>query len=453
MTPLIWARDALMPEGWRERVAVAIGSDGRIASVTADAHPGGAQVDVLLPAPANLHGHAFQRAMAARAERRGCAGRDNFWSWRESMYALADRITPPQLEAVAAMAQMEMLESGFGASVEFQYLHHGPGGLPYASPAEMSERILAAAEISGIGLALLPVLYAQGGCDGRPAAGAQLRFASSLDGYARCLDDLGKSLRGASEGSVLGVAPHSLRAVPPAWIGEAAALLPGAPVHLHVAEQAGEVEEVLAVHGERPLKFLLDRFPVADNWCMVHCTRSEKDELARLQQTGATLGLCPETEANLGDGVFDAAGHLASGGRIGVGTDSNIRISLAGELRLLEYGQRLRDRTRARLAPDGMSVGRSLFEACVEGGAKASGRAPGGIRPGSFADLLSLAGNSEWIASCRGDMLLDALVFGSGERAIDQVWSAGRLRVQDGRHVHRRQIVDAYRATMRQLWE
>ncbi len=430
----ILAARALLPTGWADGVRVTV-AGGRIVSVETGV-PGGQ--GALVPAPANLHSHTFQRAMAGLTEHR-TGGRDSFWTWRELMYRFLDRLTPDDVEAIAAQAFVEMAEAGFAACAEFHYLHHAPGGAAYASPAEMAQRIVAAAEAVGLGLTLLPVLYQRGGCDGRALSGGQLRFGCDEGRFAA----LWHGVRLTAPDAILGVAPHSLRAVTPQGLAFAADLAPAAPIHLHIAEQQAEVDEVLAATGARPVEWLLANAAVDARWCAVHATRMTAEETARLAATGAVAGLCPITEANLGDGIFDAPAWRRAGGRFGVGSDSNVLISLAEELRTLEYGQRLRDRARAVIAEDDRSTGRVLVQGAAEGGAQAAGRAAGRIAPGLWADLVRLD------TDLAGDSALDAFVFARG--TVADVWSAGRPVVTGGRHPARAAVAARFRATIAAL--
>ena len=447
----IWAEHALTAAGWQHGVRLAIGGDGRIDSVTPDSAPEGRSVGLLLPAPANLHSHAFQRAMAGLTESRGPGGQDSFWTWRRLMFRFLDQLTPGDVEAIAAFAQMEMLEAGYAAVGEFHYLHHAPDGSAYDDPAEMSARIAAAAAETGIGLTLLPVLYQQGGCDGRALAPGQRRFGTDADGFARLHAAAGRALAGLGPDTRLGVAPHSLRAVTPDGLAAAVALAGDGPIHMHLAEQAAEVAEVQAAHGQRPVEWLLENAAPGPAWCLVHCTQMQPHETTALAETGAVAGLCPMTEASLGDGIFDGARWLEAGGRLGIGSDSNIRISLTEELRLLEYSQRLRDRARAVLASTEQSTGRRVYAAAVAGGAKALGRDAGRIAPGALADLVALdAGNPDF-AGRSGDRLLDSWIFAGDDRAVTDVWSAGRHVVTGGRHPAHVAITRRYVETLNRL--
>jgi formimidoylglutamate deiminase len=446
----IWAETALTADGWQGGVAVAV-EDGRIARVTAGAAPTGTRVGCLVPAPANLHSHAFQRAMAGLTERRGPDARDSFWTWRQLMFRFLDALTPEDVEAIAAFVQMEMLEAGYAAVAEFHYLHHQPGGAPYARLAELSERIVAAAAETGIGLTLLPVLYRWGGCDRRALGPGQVRFGNDPERFATLHDEARAALSALPADACLGVAPHSLRAVDPWALVDCVKLAGGGPVHMHLAEQVAEVDEVQAARGHRPVEWLLGNVAVGPEWCLIHCTQMEPHETERLAATGAVAGLCPITESNLGDGTFDGVRWLGAGGRFGVGSDSNVRISLSEELRTLEYSQRLRDRSRAALAEPGRSTGRRLYEDAVLGGARATGRGAARIEAGAWADLVALDEDAVALVGREGDTTLDTWIFAGDDGLVSDVWSAGRHVVSGGRHRRREGIVRRYADTIRRL--
>ena len=441
---ILHAETALLPDGWARDVRLRI-EDGRIAEVTTGV-PGPGH-GVILPAPVNLHSHMFQRAMAGMTEGR-TAGQDSFWTWRTLMYRFLDRLTPEDVQAIAAQAMVEMAESGFAAVCEFHYLHHPVGGGTYADPAEMSGRIAAAAAETGLGLTHLPVIYEQGGVDGRALSGGQLRFGSSSDTYAAVLDGAGRALAGLPD-AVLGVAPHSLRAVSRATLDRVADMTTG-PIHIHIAEQLAEVAEVQAAWGARPVDWALANLALDARWCMIHATQMTPAETTALARTGAVAGLCPITEANLGDGIFDAPGWLASGGAFGVGTDSNVRVSLAEELRLLEYSQRLQHKARAVMA-DNRSTGRLLWDGATKGGAQAAGRRAGRIAVGEWADLLALDTGDVRLEGLHGDAVLDAFVFAGRDGLVTDLWSAGRHIVRAGQHSARDSVADRFRATLRRL--
>jgi len=440
----IRARRALTAAGWRDNVAVRL-EEGRIAEILEADGP--ADADVLLPAPGNLHSHAFQRAMAGLTET--ATGGDDFWSWRALMYRFLEALDPDDIEILAAGVQMEMLEAGYASVGEFHYLHHPPGGGTYANPAETGARIAAAAARTGIGLTLLPVLYMRGGLDGRPLEGGQLRFGSTPEVFERILERSREALAPLGPDARLGLAPHSLRAVDDGAIAMLAAR--EGPKHIHAAEQTAEVEAVRAHTGAPPLAHLARLVALGPDWTVIHATHGTAGELAALAAAGTTVGLCPITEANLGDGVFDAPAFLGAGGRFGVGSDSNVRIALAEELRTLDYGQRLALRVRNPLAPEARSSGRLLLEGAARGAAVALGGEAGDIAPGRLADLVALDGSAIALDGLSGDRLLDAFVFAGDDGAVRDVWSAGRHLVKEGRHVARDALEPPFRAALTRL--
>ncbi|MTI00166.1 formimidoylglutamate deiminase [Roseibium sp. RKSG952] len=449
----IFADQALLPDGWAENVAVRFAQDGLITEVQPGARsaPSQIRVSTLLPAPVNLHSHAFQRAMAGMSERKGTEQTDSFWTWRQIMFRFLDMLTPEDVEAIAAFVQMEMLEAGYAAVGEFHYLHHQHGGAPYDNLAEMSERICAAADQTGIGLTHLPVLYTYGGCDKRALAAGQVRFGNDFNRFHKLRDGAARAMRHLPSDTVLGVAPHSLRAVDEDGLRQAVALAGDKPLHMHLAEQVAEVEEVEAARGMRPVEWLLDQHRVGSNWCLIHCTQMTPEETGALARTRAVAGLCPITESSLGDGIFDGVRYLGAGGRFGIGSDSNIRISLSEELRTLEYSQRLRDKVRASVATAEKSTGRVLFDAAVRGGAQAAGRRSGKMEAGCFADLVTLDPTAIDLDGLRGDAILDAYIFAGDDRMVQDVWAAGRHVVAGGYHVKRDAIRARYRSTMAAL--
>ena len=443
----LWFRSLLLPDGWADGVRLVI-RDGRIETLMKDtpAETGDETHEIGLPGLPNLHSHAFQRGMAGLTEQRGATA-DSFWTWREAMYRFVDHMGPEEVEAIAAQAFLEMLESGFTRVGEFHYVHHDPDGVPYSNIGELAARIAAAAGETGIALTLLPVFYRHAGFGGLPAAPGQRRFINDIDRYGRLVDASRKAVSSLS-GARVGIAPHSLRAATPAEMLEVLPLANGGPVHIHVAEQVKEVEDCLGWSGQRPVELLLDRLPVDERWCLVHATHVTEAESAGIAARGAVVGLCPITEANLGDGLFPAQSFMARGGRFGVGSDSNVLIDAAEELRLLEYGQRLSLRTRNALArPSTPSVGRSLFDSALQGGAQALGAASG-LVAGQDADIVSLAADDIALAYRHHDQWLDAWIFTGGRRTVDCVWRAGRKLVEGGRHIHRDAIGRRYRKAL-----
>ena len=453
---VIWANQALTTSGWQRNVRIEIDENGRIAAIQADSEaPSDAtsRTDILLPAISNLHSHAFQRSMAGLTERRGPDPRDTFWTWRQLMFRFLDQLTPDHVEAIAAFVQMEMLEAGYANNTEFHYLHHRPGGHLYDNIAEMAERIAAATEITGIGLTLLPVHYQYGGCDKRPLGPGQIRFGNHPDQFTKLYEESVRAIKNLPADTVMGVAPHSLRAVGREDLLATSLLSKDGPIHMHLAEQLAEVDEVRESWGKRPTEWLLENADVNANWCLIHCTQMEEHETLELAKTGAVAGLCPITESSLGDGIFDGVRYLNAGGVIGVGSDSNIRISLSEELRTLEYSQRLRDNSRAALATEEKSTARRIYDAAAKGGAQAAGRDAGRIEVGALADLMALDGSAVDLIGRTGDTILDTYIFAGDDRMVRDVWSAGRHVVTEGRHIAHDAITSRYRKVMEQLKE
>ncbi|MBL4626452.1 MAG: formimidoylglutamate deiminase [Roseicyclus sp.] len=444
----VWAKTALLPTGWASNVRVDIDSNGRISNVQQGAPEVGKRVALLLPAPVNVHSHAFQRAMAGLTERRGPDPRDSFWTWRQLMFRFLDHLTPDHVQAITAFVQMEMLEAGYATNAEFHYLHHQPGGVPYDNLAEMSERVAAAAAQTGIGLCLLPVHYQFGGCDGRDLTAGQIRFGNNLDRFQALHEGAVAGLAGLPQDTGSGVAPHSLRALGADDLRSYAQHFPSGPIHMHLAEQIPEVDEVRHHWHMRPVEWALDNMDLNARWCLIHCTQMTPDETTRLAQTGAVAGLCPITESSLGDGIFDGVRWLGAGGAFAVGSDSNIRISLSEELRTLDYSQRLRDGTRAALASADRSTGRRIYDGILNGGAQATQRNSGRLEPGCWADMLTLDTDSEHMWGREGDSALDAWIFAGDDRLVSNVWSAGRHMVKNGYHVGRAEIVAGYKRTI-----
>jgi formiminoglutamate deiminase len=443
------AAHALLPQGWARDVRI-VSQGGTLIEVTegASAEPGDTALAIALPGLGNLHSHAFQRGMAGLTEIGGNSG-DSFWSWRELMYRFLAHLQPGAMQAIAEQAYVEMLESGFTRVGEFHYLHHGPDGAPYANRAEMAERIAAAAHSSGIGLTLLPVFYAHADFGGAAPNPAQRRLIHDVDGFAELLQGCTRALKDQDD-AVLGFAPHSLRAVTGE---ELAALLPlnDGPVHIHIAEQTREVDACVAWSGLRPVQWLYEHVPVDARWCLVHATHITEAELQQIVASRAVAGLCPITEANLGDGLFPMQAFARAGGRFGVGSDSNVLIDAAEELRLLEYGQRLQLRGRNVLAPgDGQSTGRWLYEQSLRGAAQALGVATG-LQAGAPADLVELDPDHPALIARDGDALLDSWVFAARNGAVRSVWRQGRQLVRDGRHPQREAVAARFAAALRPL--
>ncbi len=440
----IFAKRARIKDGWAKDVAVTL-ADGKIAAVTQGPAPADAvRVDTLLPAIANLHSHSFQRAMAGMTEYR-LTGRDSFWTWRELMYRFAAKITPDQLQSIAALAFMEMQEAGFASVGEFHYLHHRQDGSSYAAIDELSQRIFAAAAETRIGLTHLPVLYIYGGAGKKALAAEQARFGNDVDRFDRLVVAAKANIANVGPDALVGIAPHSLRATAPDELARVIAAHPAGPVHIHIAEQPKEVAEIEAWLGARPVDWLLHHALVDARWCLVHATHMSASETRALAASGAVAGLCPITEANLGDGPFNGADYVAAGGRFGVGSDSNVRISVTEELRTLEYSQRLRDLSRNILTAGGAGVGETLYLGAAKGGAQALGRDAGIIEAGKLADLVAIDSAAPSLCALADHQLLDGYCFAAGDDVVTDLWSAGRHCVRQGRHVAREAIVSSYR--------
>jgi len=435
-----------MRAGWRSDAGFAHEA-GRIRTLVA-AEPSGSAA-WLVPGIPNLHSHAFQRAMAGMAERQTNPS-DSFWTWRETMYRFAARFDPDTLHAVAAQLYTEMLEAGYTTVCEFHYLHHAPDGQPYADPAAMSRALVAAARDTGIRLTLLPVLYMAGGFDGRALSERQRRFGHGVDDYLRLFDTLR-----AEEGPMLrlGCAFHSLRAVPPDAMRAVLAALPAdAPLHIHIAEQVGEVQDCLALRNARPVEWLLANAPVDARWTLVHATHLDEAEVGGIARSGATVAICPTTEANLGDGLFPLRDYLDAGGAWGIGSDSHISVSPVEELRWLEYGQRLATRHRnIAVGAETHSVGETLLHGTLASGAKATGHRVGAFETGACADWLLLDRDAPHFAGAEAGDAIDRWLFSGNRNLVREVHVGGVPVVQEGRHRDRDGIAARYRGAMAKL--
>ena len=448
----LWFASGLLPDGWAAGVRITI-ANGRIEQIHSGTAP--RETDerhsVGVPGIPNLHSHAFQRGLAGLTERRGPTG-DSFWTWRELMYQFVERLEPEGLEAIAALVYAEMLEGGFTHVGEFHYLHHDRGGAPFSNPGELAGRIAAAAEETGMGLTLLPTFYAHSGFGGAEPTPRQRRFINDVESFARIVEASRSAVRNLA-GAAVGVAPHSLRAVTPEELDGVVKVGAGGVIHIHIAEQTKEVQDCVAWSGRRPLEWLLDHQQVDERWCLVHATHATETEVRGMAQSGAVVGLCPITEANLGDGIFPAPAFLEQGGRFGVGSDSNVLLDGAEELRILEYSQRLAHRARNVLArAEGQSTGRNLFDAALTGGAQALGiGSSGALAVGASADIVSLAADHPTLVERHEDEILDSWIFSGGRAVVDCVWRAGVKVVINGRHRRRDTLLARYRRTVKSL--
>ena len=452
-TRTIWAASALLSEGWKNSVEIAVDADGNIASVTPDCqYRHGERVACLIPAIANVHSHAHQRAMAGLGERAGLindASQDSFWTWRQVMYHYLERIQPEHLQAIAAQLYVEMLKHGYSCVGEFQYLHHDPRGMAYANPAEMSLRCLEAARTTGIGFTALPVLYRYGGFGAEPALPAQRRFLNDADSFVEITQSLQQATRRDQNASV-GIAPHSLRAVSTELLTTAMnGLDNNAAIHIHIAEQIREVEDCIEWSGQRPVERLFGEFDVDQRWCLIHATHMTHEETRAAAQSGCVVGLCPTTEANLGDGLFNATAYFAHNGCWAVGSDSHASVDPVEELRWLEYTMRLHTRTRNVLVSSHQRhTGRHLFDGAVNGGAQACGRQLGLIQAGHRADFIVLDTGHPRLYGRSEDHLLDSWIFSGNDNLIRDVYVGGRKVIANGHHADEDRIADDYRQTL-----
>lgn len=446
----ILAKKALLHNGWAEDVRLQI-VNGRIDSIKIGCatQPGDQTASVVIPGIANGHSHAFQRALAGHAEERGPADRDTFWSWRIQMYRLAGLIDADALAAIARQAFAEMLTCGYTSVAEFHYLHRDPVG--GGKIGAMFQAIAAAAADTGIRLTYLPVLYERAGFDQPEPTTQQRRFTMTWDEFA---DHYEYARETAGLNTTLGVGAHSLRAVTKQSLHKLTDLATRdeCPMHIHIAEQTVEVEQCLARHNARPVEWLLKEFSVNARWCLVHATHVSEEELRSLCESRAVVCLCPSTEANLGDGLFPLRAWLDQGGRIAIGSDSQITINPFEELRWLEYGQRLTSRSRNVAAVHQSHTGSSLFELALEGGGLACGHGAGQLKVGGHADIVTLDDASPMFAGHSTESILDALVFSGGTLPIDRVMAAGEWRVADGVYVDSPQTRSDYLEAVRDLW-
>ena len=450
----IFAKKALLPNGWSNNVIIEIDQSGLISNVTENNnHKVDAYLneEIILPAMNNLHSHSFQRAMAGLTEARSPQGNDNFWSWRNLMYQFLDVLTPEEIYSITLFSQMEMLQSGYVGVGEFHYLHNQIGGTKYDNIAELSEKVLEASAESGISICLLPVVYERGGCDNRELEGGQLRFHNNIDTFEELYNQI-KVFLSKNENFSLGVAAHSLRAVKNETLNKIIDLTNG-PIHIHAAEQVKEVEEIKSFYKMPPVEFLIENFDINKRWCLIHCTQMSELETELLSKSGAVAGLCPVTEANLGDGIFNGFQYNERKGLYGIGTDSNINISLTEELKTFEYSQRLLNKKRAVISNQKKSTGRKLFDDCLEGGARALQINNGKIQKGFNADLISLPNTNNELDGLEDDKILDYWIFASRENDVQKLWNKGKCLVENGKHLNFDDIQSNYRKTIKNLQE
>lgn len=456
MTDLFF-NSAFLPSGWETSVRITVSEDGCIQAITPQALSSGCKnvAGIAVPGVPNLHSHAFQRAMAGLAERSGGSNTDTFWSWRERMYSFLERLSPEDVQAIAAQLYVELLRNGFTSVTEFHYLRNEIDGRTYTDPTEMAQRILAAADQTGIGTTLLPVLYRSSDFGKKPPHSEQKRFIATVDELLSDIVTLRHYVANNPQYRI-GLAIHSLRAVAPDDLGEALnayrTIDPDGPIHIHVAEQTREVQDSVVWSGARPIEWLTDNTPIDNNWCTIHATHMTTEEAVALAATGAVVGLCPTTEANLGDGLFPFEDFTSAGGTWGVGTDSHVSVSPIAELRLLEYGQRIVRRERNIAAGvDAKSTGRALLENAWAGGSKASGRSAGSLEVGQRADIVVLNENHPALVGRSDDEIFDSWVFSGEQTPVQDVMVGGKWVIRNGQHPHEQKILENYSIVIRRL--
>lgn len=460
MDKVIFAEMAWLPEGWAEDVRIEIDDAGGIVSVVTHQAPGEGDVRAqghLIPGMINLHSHAHQRAMAGMSEFRAseAGGEDSFWTWRVAMHAFAKVLTPEMLETIATQLYIEMVKAGFTSVCEFHYMHHDADGNQYSEPAEMSLALVRAAQTAGIGLTMLPVLYSQGGYLGKEPNQGQRRFICSPD---QLLTIIGR-LQADSVGDpmlAVGVAPHSPRQASEDAMREVIGTLlngdTGAPIHIHVAEQEKDVTESVEVTGQRPVEWTLNHFDVGPQWCLIHATHLTDQEADDLAASGAVAGLCPATEANLGDGIFPLGRYLDKGGVFGIGSDSHVSVSMVEELRWLEYGQRLtRRRRNVSAAGPGGSTASRLYAGALSGGAQVTARSVGGIAVGKRADFVVLDSENPTLVGKSGERLFDSAIFAGNANVVRDVWVGGVQRVDNAQHIAESVAFEDFARVMRSV--
>ena len=450
-----WAAEAWIDGRWQREVLLEVGSDGHWLNIKAGA-PAPEGVERLegpvMPSLVDAHSHAFQRAFAGLAERRDSES-DDFWSWRDRMYGVALRITPEQLQAIAAQLYLELLRGGYTQVCEFHYLQHREDGSAYGDELAMSWALADAAQQAGLGMTMLPVLYAHAGFQQPALRPDQRRFATDADwiwNACQRINAAGRPLVNA------GVALHSLRAAHAQDIRRLQSLVGDAdlPIHIHISEQQQEVRDCLAATGQRPMQWLANEFKPDARWQLVHATHSLPAEIEQIRASGAGVVICPGTEANLGDGLCDLSGWLAAGVPLSLGSDSHVSRDWVEELRWLEYGQRLSQQRRNVAAAPGVrpSTGERLFEAMLSGSAAPAGLRSWGLLPGARADFLVLEPHASGLLGVPAQARIDGLIFGGQGQVLRQVFVAGHCRLDQGRHEAQQRVGEAFERTMHCLW-
>jgi formimidoylglutamate deiminase len=442
-------KKALLSQGWAKNVRLGVDDKGLIVSLQTNvlAEQDDHRLGLVIPGLVNCHSHAFQRAMAGLTEYQ-VSPTDTFWSWRKTMYRFANLVSPEDLQDIASYLYLEMIKQGYTSVAEFHYVHHQPNGKPYSSVSQLSQSVINAANIAGINLTLLPVLYMNAGFGDQALLDDQKRFGNSVDSYLALHDEATRYCSHQSQHS-LGMALHSLRAVPASSMTEVISHFKdrahSCPIHIHIAEQTQEVEQSIKALGKRPVEWLLDKYDIDKQWCLIHATHMTPKETAQVAKSGATVVICPTTEANLGDGLFPLRQYLDDGGQIAIGSDGNTCTNPMEELRWLEYGQRLLSRTRNVASDDReRHTGTNLYRHCLEGGARSIGQKPGALTLGGRADLIVLDDNSADLANIAADSILDVLIFGTSQSLIKDVMVNGTWKITHYHHADEERIKNTF---------
>jgi len=455
-----YVENILLSDGWVTNKTLTI-EDGLITAITAGKDDDAKTViGNIIPGMVNCHSHAFQRAFAGFSEQ-GSEGQDSFWTWRKTMYKFLAQLSHDNTQVIAKQLYVEMLKMGYTRVAEFHYLHHDINDNTYSNNpvdgklATMAQAIFKAAQSSGIGLTMLPVLYQYAGFGQQEPNEGQRRFINSTKQFNQLVSDC-FALTKQYPNTNIGIAPHSLRAVDKKAIIETVehvrSLDNKAPIHIHIAEQQQEVDDCLQHYSKRPVQWLLDNIELDEHWCLIHATHINEQEQKGIIASKAIAGICPTTEANLGDGIFPTTNFLALGGTFAIGSDSHISVNPIEELRWLEYIQRLTKQQRAILAsPATASVGQNLWQKAAIGGAQSTNSNTGTLAIGKQADLLVLDETQTCLFANNNHYLLDSVIFASQKNMIKDVMVNGQWVVQNGIHAQEQSSADSFSALLKEL--
>lgn len=450
----LFAKKILLASGWASNQTLTIEA-GVITDISQGFIEGAEQATgVVIPGMINCHSHAFQRAFAGFSEQ-GSEGKDSFWTWRSIMYKFIEQLSAEDAQVIATQLYIEMLKMGYTRVAEFHYLHHDITGENYPSLSAMAEAIFVAAKESGIGLTLLPVLYRFSGFGTQKPNSGQKRFINSVEQFNDLVSDCFE-IANAQVNTNIGIAPHSLRAVDKSSLSAAVthvrSLDPKAPVHIHIAEQQKEVNDCLEHYGQRPVQWLLNNADLDKHWCLIHATHIDEKERKGIVASQAIAGICPTTEANLGDGIFPTDEFLVDNGTFAIGSDSHISVNPIEELRWLEYVQRLSKQQRALLATsEQKSVGLNLWQRAARGGAQSTNSNTGELATGKQADLLVLDDSQLRLFAHDDNHLLDSVIFASQQNLVKDVMVNGQWHVRGGKHELEQDSADKFARLLAKL--